>query len=435
MTAALAASTNQIPAFAWSLLNFLWQGAVLGLALAAGLRISARAPSSLRYAICCVALGGMALCPVFTLARLELYHAPQALPAVAAATSLSPLSVTDSVWVASPVNTLISWMDGHLMPILFLWLAGALVSCVRVLVAFAATGRLQTAGTVSAPDDLQSLASRLASTLKVTTPFRVVASANVTAPGVIGWRNPSILLPCASLQTLSPEQAETILAHELAHIQRHDYLVNLLQVVVETILYYHPATWWASRQVRREREQCCDDRVLSVGASAVAYAKALVKLEEQRSPKQSIFSLTVSGGSLSMRIKRLFDPRMSARCTRRTGISLASLGAITALALAVLSMSAAAVVEAQTAQKPTQPPPTATSAVQQVRPDLSCTYYGFQPLRMSAVGQAGVCEGSSSDPNAYYCRKVGAKNLRQYQLSCKWKVQRLRAWEQQHGEK
>jgi len=436
MTSAAAASTSLLPAVTWSLLNFLWQGAVLGLALVAGLRISARAPSSLRYAICCAAFGGMVLCPIFTFARLELYHNTQALPTVAAATaSLTSLPQADSVWAASRINTLISWMDGHLMAILVIWLAGALIFCIRVLASIAATERLETASIAPASDDVQSLASNLASKLKVTVPFRVIISRNVTAPGVIGWRNPSILLPCASLQGLSPEQAETILAHELAHIQRRDYLVNLLQIAVETMLYYHPATWWASRQIRREREHCCDDRVLSAGGSAVAYAKALVMLEEQRSPAQTIFSLAMSGGNLSMRIKRLFDPRVSARCTRNAGISLASLGVITTVALAMLSISAVAMVSAQTAPQPPQPHETATAPGQRGRPDLACTYYGFQAPSKFAVGEPGVCEGSSSDPNVYYCSRVGARNLRQYQIGCKWKVQRLRAWEQQHGEK
>ena len=91
-----------------------------------------------------------------------------------------------------------------------------------------------------------------------------------------------MLLPASALAGLSPQQLEAILAHELAHIRRHDYLVNLLQTLVETLLFYHPAVWWLSRRIRIERENCCDDLAVSLCGDPVAYAKALADLEELR---------------------------------------------------------------------------------------------------------------------------------------------------------
>ena len=98
-------------------------------------------------------------------------------------------------------------------------------------------------------------------------------------PTVIGWLKPVVLLPASALAGLTPRQLEAILAHELAHIRRHDYLVNLLQTLVETLLFYHPAVWWLSRRIRVERENCCDDLAVSLCGDPVAYAAALADLE------------------------------------------------------------------------------------------------------------------------------------------------------------
>ena len=105
---------------------------------------------------------------------------------------------------------------------------------------------------------------RLCGQLRIRRPVRLLESALVDVPMVIGWLRPVILLPASALSGLTPQQLEAIIAHELAHIRRHDYLINLLQSLIETLLFYHPAVWWVSRQIRREREHCCDDLAVAV---------------------------------------------------------------------------------------------------------------------------------------------------------------------------
>ena len=112
--------------------------------------------------------------------------------------------------------------------------------------------------------------------------MRVVESALVDVPVVIGWLRPVILLPVAALAGLTPAQVEAILAHELAHIRRHDSCVNVLQTIAETLLFYHPAVWWVSHRIRAEREHCCDDIAVAVCGDPVAYAQALAELESWR---------------------------------------------------------------------------------------------------------------------------------------------------------
>src|SRR6185295_14003751 len=110
----------------------------------------------------------------------------------------------------------------------------------------------------------------------------IVQSAAVAVPTLIGWLKPVVLLPASALSGLSPEQLQAILAHELAHVRRHDYLVNLLQSMVETLLFYHPAAWWVSARVRAEREHCCDDLAVDVCGDRDSYATALAELESRR---------------------------------------------------------------------------------------------------------------------------------------------------------
>jgi hypothetical protein len=149
-----------------------------------------------------------------------------------------------------------------------------------------------------------AMARRLGSALGVRHAVRLLESTAVQVPAVVGLLRPVILLPANSLAGLLPGQLEMILAHELAHIRRHDFLVNLLQAAVETLLFYHPAVWWISRQIRVEREHCCDDLAVSVCGSPLQYARALARLEELRAEPLSL-ALSARGGSLLHRIRRV----------------------------------------------------------------------------------------------------------------------------------
>jgi hypothetical protein len=133
---------------------------------------------------------------------------------------------------------------------------------------------------------------------------RLLESALVRVPTVIGWLRPAILLPTCALTGLTPEQLEAVIAHEVAHIRRHDFLVNLLQTVVETLLFHHPVVWWLSHRIRTEREQCCDDLAVMVCGDALSYARALAQLEQLRAQAPTP-ALAASGGSLTSRVRRL----------------------------------------------------------------------------------------------------------------------------------
>ncbi len=143
--------------------------------------------------------------------------------------------------------------------IVFAWSVGVMLLGIRLVCGGTLVLRLQRSAMRPKGDDPRLLVDRLAERMRIPHPVRIAESVRVAAPMVVGILRPVILIPMTALTGLTPRQFAMILAHELAHIRRHDYLVNLLQTVVETLFFYHPAVWWLSRQIRNERENCCDD--------------------------------------------------------------------------------------------------------------------------------------------------------------------------------
>jgi len=140
---------------------------------------------------------------------------------------------------------------------------------------------------------------------------RLLVSAWAEAPVVIGWIRPVVLVPIGALNGMPAEYVEALLMHELAHVRRKDYLVNLLQSVAEALLFYHPAVWWVSGHIRAEREACCDDIAARESGDVLTYASALAELESQRSEFR--LALAANGASLADRVARLLgeSPRTS----------------------------------------------------------------------------------------------------------------------------
>ena len=159
------------------------------------------------------------------------------------------------------------------------------------------------------PDQaMQQLLQVLKNRLGITSHVRFLISVKAGVPMVIGFLKPVILVPAAAVAQLSPAQLETILLHELAHIRRHDYLVNILQAVAETILFFNPFAWMISAVVRREREHCCDDIVMAQTSEPMAYATALATLAGHYHPGSAL-TIAASGRSnqLLNRIKRIME--------------------------------------------------------------------------------------------------------------------------------
>ena len=191
-----------------------------------------------------------------------------------------------------------------------LWIVGLCFCSVRLLGGLAIVARLRRQYTEPASHEWQQRLAALARRMRVRgrDAISLRVSVNIRTAAVIGWLRPVILVPASALSGLAPQQMEAVLAHELAHIRRHDYLVNLLQSVVETLFFYHPAVWYLSKRVRLERENCCDDDAVAVVGDPLTYAAALTDLELLRQGVPTL-AMAANGGSLLRRVQRLLQPR------------------------------------------------------------------------------------------------------------------------------
>ncbi len=163
------------------------------------------------------------------------------------------------------------------------WLSGFVVLSARCLGSWALLRLWVERSTSPMSEQWQRRAARLVSRIGLSASVRFVVSAVGDVPFTLGWLRPVVVLPAAVLAGLAPAQIELLLLHELAHLRRADFVINMLQSLIEALLFFHPAVWWLSTQIRREREQACDELVLSGHAKRLDYAKALTQLEICRS--------------------------------------------------------------------------------------------------------------------------------------------------------
>ncbi len=308
-----------------TLLHFLWQGTALALLLALALWVlKARSPR-LRYAIACLAMLGLLAAPLLTWGRLG--EAPRPL-ASAARAALSAKAASTPAAAITPANRSAS-LNEVLPQAVGLWALGVSLLSLRLAGGWAWLQWLRRRPrTVPARDDLQLRLLRLCQRMNLASNLRLLLCERVPGPTVLGWLRPVILIPPAALTGLTPDQLELVLAHEVAHVLRHDFAVNLLQSCVEVLLFYHPAVWWVSAKIRQERELCCDDLAVHVTGDALDYAAALTQLEAlslrvPHPPRAADrLALAATGGSFMHRIQRLVSPTSPTPLAPRAGLVL-----------------------------------------------------------------------------------------------------------------
>jgi beta-lactamase regulating signal transducer with metallopeptidase domain len=318
----------------WTLLHFLWQGtlvaALYGLGRAwAGGRISANG----RYLLACASLLAMAAAPAVT------YWSLGNSSPMARIGSSADLTVTEIASRITYTPDIDPWQPA--MPgIVLAWFAGATACSVRLLMGFLSAAALKRSCHVPVLPEWQQALDRLIDRMQVSRRVQLLATDRVDSPSVIGWIRPVILAPVSMLSGLPSDQVEALLAHELAHIRRHDYLVNILQGIAESLLFYHPAVWWISSQIRTEREHCCDDLAVAASGDVLVYARALAELESMR-PARFKAALSANDGSLLHRIRRLATPGQVAHTPAAAWGVAGSLGSLLLLAIAGIAVTGA----------------------------------------------------------------------------------------------
>lgn len=313
-----------------ALLLFVVQGAIIAGLTAVALYASRRDKANTRYAIACGGLLAMFMAPMAT--AVNEWRRASEWPVLAVNVAAQPAGPLEgSAMAVTPLPTIPSAFLGlgtalqtaaepWLPSLVVIWSLGVAFMAVRLIGSCYAVGRLRRR-CLPIDSAWTSRVRFIASQLGIARVIAVVRSSHVEVPTVIGWLRPTLLLPIAAVSGLTAEQVDAILAHELAHIRRHDYVINLVQHVAEALLFYHPAVWWLSNRIRMERELCCDDVAAALCGDRAGYADALASLEERRSAADGLAVAATSGGSLIVRVRRLIEPPAQDR--RGVGSSLA----------------------------------------------------------------------------------------------------------------
>ncbi len=335
-----------VPALGWTLAHFLWQGALVALVLQLFLRTCRTARA--RHDLALGALVLMAILPVVTFAWLQgdvqIVFVPPDFPGLDAQKSHN--------WEAAAVG---------------FWLAGVAVLAIRAAGGFLLIERVRRAAQPLPPawaDRCQALHSRLAGSLKVI----FAQSDAIATPIVAGWLKPMVLIPTAALTRLPVDHIEALILHELAHVRRLDAFANLIQTVVETLLFYHPAVWWVSRRVRLEREHCCDDLAVATVRDPALYVRALQAIDALRTAPSGV--LAANGGDLKGRAARILG--LAAGPAQP---ALSRTAAVLILTAAAAAMTHGAAVEA----RPSASQPDAAGTLTAITPEAATSAASTAP--------------------------------------------------------
>src|SRR5579871_2530498 len=331
-------SPSTMQSLGWALMHFLWQGTALA-ALAAGAMALSRRPST-RYWIGVAVLIMMLLAPLATFLNYQQERADgaQNLSALPAATQLLAMAKHES-----PVNhsarrgmqpASISASLNALPWLVEAWLLGVALFSLRSAGGFILLERERRKRSTVVSAYVLEICDELQDRLGIRRAIAYCECGWLQTPAVIGWFRPVVFLPVTALTGLSEEQLRAVIAHELAHIQRLDPFINVFQVGIETLLFYHPAVWWLNKRIRTEREVCCDEKAVSVCGNPVEYARALTLMEEWREAPS--LAMAANRGPLTERIVRLLGLKTLGTGIRGLGLT----GSILCLSAALIAGNA-----------------------------------------------------------------------------------------------
>lgn len=295
-------------ALGWTLLHTLWQGALLLITLKLVLWLSPGNRSSVKYFLNCSALALLLASSFGTCIYLYDTIGPQPFQSTANQPVYFPLNNFTPITSASYWNEFVQQINYQMPWIITAWLVGVLIFFLRFTMGLLYV-RFLKSNVIAVNAFWNTQLAILSLRIGVNQIVALVESGHINKPMIVGYLKPMILLPVGILSGLPYEQVEAILLHELSHIKRHDYLINLIQSIVEIVLFFNPFVWIISSMIREEREHCCDDAVLSSGPTRITYAKALAQLEAERLQPTPNLALALNKNKYHVlkRIKRIME--------------------------------------------------------------------------------------------------------------------------------
>jgi len=304
----------------WTLLHFVWQGAALAAVFAVAMALCRSA--SARYAVAAGTLVLMMASPVVTFSWILRQTNPAVRPG-ARGFSLLPEMQAQNVAAAqsgAPAAESGTEQSKAMLWLVEGWFLGVVILSLRTAGGLFVIEKMRRKELKPLRRELYLRCIALQLKMGIERAIRYCECQRLDAPAVLGWFRPVVLLPVRALSGLTEEQIEAVIAHELAHIRRLDCLVNLFQIAAETLLFYHPAVWWVSQQIRTERENCCDDEAILICGDAVNYARALTMMEEWRTAPSLMMAANRS--PLAGRVVRLLGLHGASGRTRAAGIGV-----------------------------------------------------------------------------------------------------------------
>ncbi len=299
-----------VNAVGWTVIHSLWQFALIALLWRLAMYLARKSSPVLRYNISLLALFAIPASFVYTFIRQ--WHVYRG------ARQIVSLEFDTSAWIAAGGDRVFYILDrGHpaflerldaYSPLVFwIYTTGILLFSLHAILSYSALYILKTKHSHPLPEQWQRTALAVKQRARIKRRLRIKASSKISIPLVTGFFSPMVLLPAAMLFSMTTEQIEAILLHELHHIRRGDHYVNFIQCLTEILFFYHPASWWINKRIRMLREECVDQWVVDETGCPLTYAKALVTLEENRDGRmlQPVLAATQSKNQLFSRIKNM----------------------------------------------------------------------------------------------------------------------------------
>jgi beta-lactamase regulating signal transducer with metallopeptidase domain len=301
--------SNLAEALGWTILHSLWQASIIGAVLMLTLQVVKSTNAIQRYWVSLSALFAVLLIAIITFFTLY-QHENQVLALIESDKvalldfHLIPLQ-SEKTW-HDYFDMLMSLASAYSPQISLLWVLGVLFLSIRFIISLLYIHQLKTYKVKSASIEWEARLRAIVGKIKINRQIKLVESALVAVPTVVGWLKPMILFPLGMFASLPPHEIESILAHELAHIRRNDFIINILQSIVEILFFYHPAVWFISKHIEHERENCCDDIAVAAVGDSLTYIKALTNLATMKTTHLSpALAVTGKNGSLLQRISRI----------------------------------------------------------------------------------------------------------------------------------
>lgn len=299
-----------VSALGWTLVHSVWQGTLIAIIAVAGFTVLNKRYASLRYNFGIILLSLQLLTSIVTFFYYQLITpvknlANNSLNSLSTPVRNIPLNWQKVDYNLSMATKIQIWLNMHIYELVICWLIGAAFLMLRFAAGWIYTERLRSSARIVMDKEWRVRFGVLIAKLNISQSVEFRQTTKILTPMVIGAFKPVVLIPFGFLTGFSTSQIEAILAHELAHIRRNDYLVNMLQSFVEVVFFFHPALWWISEKVRTEREHCCDDIALTVCNDKMSLAKALVKVAEWQSAPHLAMAFASKKPLLLNRISRV----------------------------------------------------------------------------------------------------------------------------------